>query len=183
MKTITLLLTILLGSISLAQTNLEYVYFSGALDPKIALFGTDNEYTTHGTGIDYLGKFGLRFKNTEAVGYIESYEDIGYRAIGLQYSYVLPYKKFDFLAGLETSIISRYEIVDRNPDGSILNDRWMEYYPSFGVNLETRWNITRHLAIGWVANWKTRPDIAVIGRVSTYATLYIKIPTKNRYDR
>lgn len=178
MKKIIFILFLVSSSIN---AQLDYVFTSGGLDPKIAISGTDNQYTSHSTGINYIGKLGLRFKDgTEAVGYFEIYDDIGYRAIGLQYNYVaLQLGKFDMLVGGEMSIISRRE----RSDG--FNERWMEYLPSLGLNAETRYNISRHFAIGWNANYKTRPDLLpysrwneqTIGfytRFSTYINLYFK---------
>ena len=176
-----LAITITLLFVATLTTAQETYYFaSGGLDPKIALLGTDNEYTTHGTGIDYLGKIGARIGNKEVSGYIEVYDAIGYRAMGLQLNHVEKLGQFDFLAGLETSIISRKEVYDNG-----LNVIWQEYLPSFGVNGEVRWNINKTFAVGYFANYKTRPDLVPYGdwnknelgravRLSTYVQLYVK---------
>ena len=175
MRTIKLtLVALFFTSICLAQEN--YFFASGGFDPKMAFIGTDNQYTKHGTGLDYFGKIGGRLGNKEISGYIEVFDNIGYRAIGLQLSHVEQLGQFDFLAGLETSIISRREVFD---DG--LNVIWQEYLPSFGLNGEVRWNINRTFAVGYFANFKTRPDLCPyaewdkrILKFSTYVQLYIK---------
>lgn len=181
MKThITAILAIVFISFT-STAQLDYLFTSGGLDPKIAITGTDNSFTQHPAGINYLGKLGLRFKDrTEVAGYFEIYDDIGYRAVGMQYNYAaISLGDLDFLIGGEISIISRLERTDG------FNERWLEYYPSFGINAETRWMFTRHLGIGWIANYKTRPDILPYSRwdeqsinfytrFSTYVQVYFR---------
>lgn len=176
MKTIKLtVLAVLFTTICVAQET--YHFASGGFDPKMAFIGTDNQYTKHGTGLDYFGKIGLRLENKEVSGYIEVFDNIGYRAIGLQFSHVEQVNSFDFLLGLETSIISRREVYDNG-----LNVKWQEYLPSFGINGEVRWNINDTFAIGYFANFKTRPDLLPykqwdkrILKFSTYVQFYIKL--------
>jgi hypothetical protein len=175
----TLLFTLLFATMVSAQEN--YFFASTGFDPKIALIGSDNKFIKHDAGLDYFGKAGSRIGNKELNGYIEVFDLIGYRAIGLQFSHVEKAGRFDVLAGLETSIISRKEVLDGG-----LNVRWMEYYPSFGANAEIRFNLNKRFAIGYVFNYKTRPDLIPykdmslneIGRAvrfSSYVQLYIKI--------
>lgn len=63
MKKLTLVLALIVTLTVQAQE--KYFFLSGGLDPKILLMGTDNEYTQHGKGIDYVGKIGFRDGNIE----------------------------------------------------------------------------------------------------------------------
>ncbi|WP_124979539.1 hypothetical protein [Nonlabens xiamenensis] len=155
-----------------AQNNLKNIYFSFGLDPKIALIGTDNKDTSHPAGLNYLGKFGLDWKGPwETFGYLESYEDIGYRGIGIGQNYQVFIGRLEFLAGFDWSIISRKETTDHG-----LNTHWQEYLPSLGVNGEFRYHFNQIVGIGWQANYRSRPDLpSLLGRLSGYINLYIKI--------
>jgi hypothetical protein len=152
----------------LAQNSKEhYVYFSGALDVKNLIAGSDSAHSKN--ELDYYLQFGMVGKNLEVnVGY-ECFKAIQFRKFTTGIGYHFPVYAYIGNGKIKTVIIPSIEptLIDRwGTRGNAISYDLASSHLSIGGNLSLRWHLSNHVAIEYMYN--------ILPRVDIYAQYYNK---------
>ncbi|MEI6866269.1 hypothetical protein [Flavicella sp.] len=123
-----------------------------SLDPKMKVLGP-YDYSDKGE-LNFLFRFGYRFKHIEYSVFLETFDAIGYRAYGLNANYFFlledskrRFNQWELGLGPGIGIVDRKKI---NVEGFF-----------FEVNGEVRYFFNKHLGISLLENLKHRTDLVI----------------------
>ena len=147
-RKITLALFFLLTLSAFGQNN---PYIEIGFDPKMI---TNGPYEGADSALDMMVKVGIHGKRLDYNFYTEVFNATRYYSYGI--GMMIPYRLYppesqnrttslDFAFGFDVGLISRPEL--NSTTGS------------FGLNLETRFNIGKSFTLKYLANWRYRSDL------------------------
>ena len=162
------LLFLLFTTCIFAQNNKEhYVYFSGAIDVKNLMVGSEPIHNK--SGLDYLFQFGMVGRNLEVnVGY-EYFRHIQFSKFTTGVGYHFPMHtnignrkiKTVIIPSIEPTLINRW-----GTRGDAISYDLASSHLSVGGNLSLRWHLSKHLAVEYLYN--------ILPRIDIYAQYYNK---------
>jgi hypothetical protein len=155
-----------------------YVYFSGAIDIKNAIVGSNP--TKNNPELDLLYQFGMVGNNIEVnIGY-ENFKAIDFDKYSIGIGYHFPLYGIFFKKQIKTILISSIEpcLINRwgNWSGGIGDRTQISGHLSIGVNASLRWKLTEKIYLEYLYSILPRTDLnAMYGGNNFVYSNYLKL--------